>query len=133
MITIISFLLTANTVHAKTIGTISGSGSLNPNLNTVSESRLSVPSTFNQMISAILGLLTITGALYFLFQIVFAGYTILSAGGDTAKLSQARSQITFGVLGLTIVVAAYMLIALISGLLGISFIFNPLGNSNVFR
>lgn len=111
------------------LGTISGTGNLNP----TNLSKNTVRDTFNSTISALLGLLTLLGGLYFLFQIIFAGYTILNSSGDSAKLSEGRQKITFGVLGLAIVVAAYLLIALIANLLGLTFIYNPLKNAEVFR
>jgi len=111
------------------LGTISGAGNLDP----TGLGKNTVRDTFNRTISTLLGLLTLLGALYFLFQIVFAGYTILNSSGDSAKLNEGRQKITFGVLGLAIVVAAYLLIALIANLLGLSYIYNPLNNTTLFK
>ncbi len=78
----------------------------------------------NQMISSIIGFLTICAALWFLFKIFMAGYAWISAGGDTEKTTEAWHTITNGIIGLVIVVAAWVIVGLIGTMIGLD-ILNP--------
>jgi len=113
---------------AANFGQINGIGTLNP----VNLSTTGVSSTFIKGFSAILGLLTILGALYFLIQIVIAAYTILGSRGQVSKLDEGRERITFAVIGLAVVVAAYAITGLITNLFGIN-VFSPFTNPGVFN
>lgn len=77
-----------------------------------------------KIISTIIGLLTMIAAIFFVLQIIFAGYSFLSAQGDEKKVESARKRLTDGILGLAIVVFAYGIGALISKLLGLDNIFD---------
>ncbi len=76
------------------------------------------------IISNVIGFITIIAAIFFVFQVIFAGYSFMSAQGDEKKLEAARSKLTNGVLGLTIVVIAFGVTAFISSLLGLGNIFD---------
>lgn len=76
-------------------------------------------STFEVIISNILGFMTIVAALYFLLTLVTAGINWLGAGGDTGKVQKARDSITNGLIGLVLVVAAYAIAGLIGSVVGI--------------
>ena len=90
-----------------------------------------IADLFANGFSSILGLLTILGALYFLIQIVIAAYTILGSRGQIAKLDEGRERITYAVVGLAVVVAAYAITGLIVNLFGIN-VFNPFSNTSIF-
>lgn len=81
-------------------------------------------SQLEEIISNIIGFITIVAFVFFLFQIIFAGYTFMSASGDEKKLEASRKKLTNGILGLTIVVVAYGVTAFIAKLLGIDNVFN---------
>ena len=74
---------------------------------------------FARVISSAIGLLTVIGALYFLFVLITGAIGIISAGGDKGKYENAKSQITTGVIGLVILISAMFLMDLIATLLGI--------------
>lgn len=78
----------------------------------------------NKMVSSIIGFLTICAALWFLFKILMAGYAWISAGGDTEKTTEAWHTITNGIIGLVIVVAAWVIVGLIGTMIGLD-ILNP--------
>lgn len=105
------------------LGTISGIGPLNPN--NVSD-KDSVRDQFNNAISTFISVLTVVAGLVFLFQLFLGAFVWLTAGGDANKVTNAQKQISNAVIGLVVSVAAYMLTALVAGLLGLE-IFNPLG------
>ncbi|MCW1949286.1 MAG: hypothetical protein KIH89_002450 [Candidatus Shapirobacteria bacterium] len=81
-------------------------------------------SQLEDIISGIIGFITIVAAIFFVFQIIFAGYGFLSAQGDEKKIETSRKKITDGILGLTIVVVAFGLTAFISSMLGLNNILN---------
>lgn len=83
-----------------------------------------VLTNLETIISMGLGLLTILGSLFFLFYFFTASYKILTAGGDSGKLSSAWQQMIYGVLGLVILVAGYAVVGLIGSVVGID-ILNP--------
>lgn len=62
-------------------------------------------------ISAIIGFITITAGIWFMFQLLFGGYEWITSGGDAKKLQSARERITHGFFGLTIIIAAWSLLA----------------------
>lgn len=72
------------------------------------------------IISRFIGILTIIGIIFFVIQIIFAGYAFISAQGDPKKIEAARKRLTDGILGLTIVVVALGVGAFIATLLGVT-------------
>lgn len=76
------------------------------------------------IISNVIGFITIVAAIFFVFQIIFAGYAFMSAQGDEKKLESARQKLTQSILGLTIVVIAFGVTAFVSSLLGMGNIFD---------
>lgn len=81
-------------------------------------------SQLESIISNVLGVLTIVAVIFFVFQIIFAGYSFLSSQGDSDKIKSARTRLTNGILGLTIVVVAFGAGAFIANLLGLEYVFN---------
>lgn len=77
-----------------------------------------------KLISNTVGLLTIIAAIYFLFQIIFAGYQFFSTDGDKNKMESARKKILDNILGLIIVVIAFGLTAFFAKVLGLGNIFD---------
>lgn len=69
-------------------------------------------------ISSIIGFMTIAGSLWFMFQLLFGGYEWISSAGDTKKLTTARQRIMNGFFGLTIVIAAWIIIAVVGQFFG---------------
>lgn len=84
------------------------------------------PRIFATVISNVIGFLTIVAGLWFLFQVIIAGYGWLTAGADKQKLADAQGKLTSSVLGLTIVVVAIFFVRLITTLLGIEVILDPI-------
>ena len=70
--------------------------------------------------SNIVGLLTVIAGLYFVFLFMAGAITYLASGGDKAGTEKAQKQITSGLVGLVMVVAAIFLIELIGNLLGLN-------------
>ena len=62
--------------------------------------------------------MTIAGSIWFMFQLLFGGYEWISSAGDTKKLTTARQRIMNGFFGLVILVAAWIMIAVIGQFFG---------------
>ena len=80
-------------------------------------------SMFEKFFSTILGVLTISAVIFFVVQIIIAGYGFISSQGDEKKLEINRSKLTNGVMGLFVTIIALGLGSLIAKLLGLN---NPL-------
>ena len=116
----IVLLLLAPPVFAQTpheIGTIGegkGFGPWSGLFETIGEAA----GTFNKIISNIIGVMTISAGIWFIFQFIIGAYGWLAAGAEQQSIQQAQQRITNAVMGLVIVVAAYALIALLGSILG---------------
>lgn len=82
------------------------------------------PAQLEKILSTVIGFLTIIAVLFFVIQIILAGYGFISGQGDEKKIEASRKKLTDSILGLTIVVIAFGLGVFISKLLGLSDIFN---------
>lgn len=81
-------------------------------------------SNLEKIISSVIGILSVIAVIYFAIQIILAGYSFLSSQGDEKKLEVARTRLTNGILGLTIVIIALGVASLLASLLGIKDVFD---------
>lgn len=79
---------------------------------------------FTEIISRVIGVMTIIAGIWFIFQLIGGGYSYLTAGGEPKKMGDATSKITSGLIGLVVIVAAYAIIHLLGEILGFD-ILNP--------
>ena len=77
-----------------------------------------------KILSAVIGLMTTIGVIYFAIQVILAGFTMISSQGDPKELEGAKKRLTTNVIGLGIIILAYGLGALIANLLGMRNIFD---------
>ncbi len=94
-----------------------------------------VGNSFNIVVSSVLGFITIISALYFFFQLVTAGLQWIGSNGEKGNIETARNKIIHSVVGLVIVVTAYVVAGLLGKFIGID-ILNPgksLNNINPFN
>lgn len=101
------------------LGTIGGAG-----LGPFGEGSTGLPNILD-LVSSIVGFMTIAASIWFLFQILYAGYEWTSAGGDTKKVADARSRMTHAFMGMVIVVGAWSLLAVIGQFFGFNTLINP--------
>lgn len=78
----------------------------------------------NKLISTIIGVMTVVAAIWFIFQFIIAGFQWIQSGGEKNNLEQARDKITNSLIGLIIVVSAWIIIGVIGKILGLDII-NP--------
>lgn len=73
---------------------------------------------FTDIISRIIGIMTIIAGIWFIFQFIIGAYGYMTAGGDQKRITDSTSKITNALIGLVVIVAAYAIISLLSSLLG---------------
>lgn len=98
------------------IGEGEGLGVLN-NLSSASEGLKAI----SRIVSSIVGIMTIAGGIWFLFQFVIGGFNWITSGGDKAKLQSARDRITNAFIGLVVVAAGAAILALAGTFFGFDF------------
>jgi hypothetical protein len=99
------------------LGTLEGIGILGGE-NWLLTNEVTAISTFVNIISSIIGVMTIIAIIWFTFVLFTGAISWLSSGGDKTKLQNAQKQITTGIIGLIIVLSATFLIDLIGSLIG---------------
>jgi hypothetical protein len=88
---------------------------------------------FEKLAGQIIGVLTLVSILYFIIQIILAGYAFISSQGEEKNMEMARKRLTEGILGLVIVIIAVgagTLLAKIAGIpnvLDINSMFTKMG------
>lgn len=81
-------------------------------------------SQVENILSTVIGFLSIVAVIFFVIQVILAGYGFISGQGDEKKIEASRKKLTDGILGLTIVVVAFGVGAFISKLLGLGNVFD---------
>lgn len=114
--------LLAEKIDLGTIG--EGGGGLGP-FGGVQFTGSSAMSTFTGAISAIVGLLTMVAAIWFLVQVLLGGLGWITSGGDKAKLTEARDRLSQAFIGLIVVVAGWAILALAGQFFGWTTILMP--------
>ncbi len=99
------------------LGTLQGLGSTG----TVTDAA-SAFSKFIGVFSTAFGVLTISGGIWFIIQILGGAFQWLSSGGEKQALQNAQKRLTNAILGLFVVIFTYALI----GIVGLIFGFNIL-------
>ncbi|MBD3250612.1 MAG: hypothetical protein GF381_03530 [Candidatus Pacebacteria bacterium] len=81
-----------------------------------------VLSTTVNVISTIVGALTVLGGLFFIVYFFMGGFSWIAAQGDSSKIEKAREQMIQGVLGLVVMIISYSLIGIIGSVIGLDLI-----------
>ena len=79
---------------------------------------------FEKIISTIIGFFTIIGVIFFVIQVILAGFSLISSKGDPKQFQAAQSKLIHNLIGLLIVVVAFGVTAFLTSLLGITDIFD---------
>jgi hypothetical protein len=86
-----------------------------------------------KVISTVIGFLSVVAVIFFVIQIILAGYGFISASGDEKKMEISRKKITEGIIGLTVVIVALGFGALMASILGLGDIFNLNSVTNLLK
>jgi len=71
------------------------------------------------VISLVIGLVTIVGGLWFAFQLIFAAFSWITAGADKDALQRAQKKMQNAFIGLILLVFSYTIISLVANLFGL--------------
>lgn len=74
-----------------------------------------IPAIFSNILSALLAFAGLTALIMF----IIGGFKFMNAAGDPKKISAADNNFKFGIIGLSIVMASFLLISLISIVTGV--------------
>lgn len=96
---------------------------LNSALGTPPSSAGATFSRFEVLISMVIGMLTVVGGVYFIFQIITGAVQWISSGSDKDGVQRAQRKFTNAIIGLIILIFAYNLIDLVGKLLGYDIFF----------
>lgn len=81
----------------------------------------SSPSQTTTVISALIRFIVIVAGIFALWQFIQGGLQYVTSGGDKGKLTEAQNKITMSILGLVIIAASFIIIAIVSQILFGSF------------
>jgi len=124
---ILLLLFFANTSLAKEtdLGKITGPGSrFEPNTGAEFTGEGGTGTIFENIFSTVLGIFTVIGGIMFIIYLALGALSWITAGGKQEQLEKARNQMTNGLIGLIVLVAAYSLFYIIGLVLGLDFL-NP--------
>jgi hypothetical protein len=76
-------------------------------------------SKFTNIISTIIGIMTVSAGLWFIFQLFGGAIQWLSSGGEKQGLQNAQKRIGNAVAGLLVVILSYAFISLIGRIFGL--------------
>ncbi len=99
---------------------LEGLGPLGDTPNLITGSGQGALNLFFKIISAIVGIMTIVAAIWFVFQFFIGAIQIMTSSGDKTKMQEASGRITQAVIGILIVIGAIFFISLIGSLTGLN-------------
>jgi hypothetical protein len=117
-IVLLSFIFKSNT-FANTCSSLGGSGGSGSICN-FSPPIVSASCHFSGIASTVVNVLFTVAGLLFFVMIVISGIKMITAGDDKEKFSSAKATLTHAVLGIVIVIASYLILSIILGILGVN-------------
>ncbi len=76
-------------------------------------------SELPKLVSTIIGVMTVSAILWFIFQFILGGYKWISSAGDSKTLEAARTQLTQAIVGLIIVFGTLVLVSVLGNAFGV--------------
>lgn len=73
-------------------------------------------------LSNVIGVMSFVAAVWFLIQIIVAGYSFINSQGDAQKIQEAQKKIVNSIIGLAVVVFSVTFLSLIGHLLHVEFL-----------
>ncbi len=83
-----------------------------------------IRENLGKFISNLITTITVIGGLAFVIYFILGSIKWITAGGDKGKMQEAQTQMTQAAIGLIAMTAAYSIIGIVGGVLGIN-ILNP--------
>ena len=85
---------------------------------------IAATTNLENIISLGITLLSTIAIIFFIIQIILAGYAFMNSKGDSKNMEIARNRLTQSVMGVTITIVAVGIGALVASIFGIENIFN---------
>lgn len=101
------------------------SGASNIEVSTITTTATKIPNTFNigQLLTGggfnLLNFVFILVGLFFFANLIMAGWDFMMSSGDAKKVSGATTRLMNGVIGLIMTMAAFIIVRLITNILGL--------------
>ena len=78
-------------------------------------------ATLSTLLNPLIANILIISGIFAFGTILFSGFTYISASGDKGKIAQAQLMLNYGIIGLVVVVAAFIITRLMGSILGFNF------------
>ncbi len=78
-------------------------------------------ATIGKLITPIISNVLIISGLFAFMTIIFAGFSYITASGDKGKTEQSQNMLNYGILGLVVVVTAFLITRVIGAVIGFKF------------
>lgn len=78
-------------------------------------------ATLSTLVNPLINNILIISGILALGTILVSGFSFISASGDKNKTAQASQSLTYGIIGLVVVVAAFLVTRIVGALLGFNF------------
>ncbi len=94
-------------------------GSFDINIGDETKSRVAINTDLGSFISKSISAIIMVAGLATFMYLIYGGISWITAGGDKGKIEEARSKITNGIIGLSIVASAWAIYLLLDYFFGI--------------
>lgn len=94
-------------------------GSFSVNIGDETQSRVAINTDLGSFVSKSISAVILVAGLATFMYIIYGGINWITASGDKAKIEEARSKITNGIIGLAIVASAWAIYLLLDYFFGI--------------
>lgn len=79
------------------------------------------PTTYtNNVIQTVFSIFFLVASVYFIWHFIMAGYHLISTEGDPKKLTVAKDQITFALIGIIVIFGVFAVLKFIGTVLGVT-------------
>ncbi|MBI3443114.1 hypothetical protein HY008_00380 [Candidatus Woesebacteria bacterium] len=82
------------------------------------------PTVFENIISITIGLISAVAGIWFIFNVITGALQIIGSEGDKGALENARRKITYGIIGIVVVIGGMFVAQFVGQQLGLN-ILNP--------
>jgi len=83
---------------------------------------LGTDPTLSTLVNPIIANILIISGIVAFFTILLAGFTYISSAGDKAKTALAGQMLNYGIIGIVVVVAAFIITRIMGAILGFKFL-----------
>lgn len=105
----------------------------NPIVNPLVQSSLQPVAFISRLLSTLINLAFLAGAVFFFFVLIMGAISWIGAGGDKGKLEDAKGKITSALIGIVVLFGIYAALSILQNFLGVQLltftIYNITGNS----